>query len=229
MAFDNDGDDRRATTSTDIDDERRRLLAGSAGALGALVLGGAGAVQPALGHEDDPFEDDVDLLNYALTLEYLEADFYDQGLDTIGEEKLLSSDPIHSLGEPIRDRVFSELRVIQEHEETHVDVLRDTIEDLGGDPIDEPEFEFGTATEEPDEFLALAAQLEDTGVSAYAGAAPEIDDPDLVPPALSIHSVEARHASFIRVLNGEIGFPQAFDPARTREEVLEIAGQFIDG
>lgn len=93
--------------------------------------------------------------------------------------------------------------------------------------VDEPEFDFGTATEDPVEFLQTTALLETTGVSAYAGAAPLIENADLIPPALSIHSVEARHASFLNVLNGEIGFPDAFDEALTVDEVLDRAGPFI--
>ena len=83
------------------------------------------------------------------------------------------------------------------------------------------------ATEQPVEFLQTAALLEATGAGAYAGAAPLIEDADLIPPALSIHSVEARHTSFQNVLNGEIGFPNAFDEALTVDEVLARAGPFI--
>lgn len=134
-----------------------------------------------------------------------------------------------AIGGPIQQRAYDDLRVIQEHEETHVEVIGDTIEALGGDPVDEPTFDFGAATEDPGEFLATAAVLETTGVSAYAGAAPLIENPDLIPPALSIHSVEARHASFLNVLNGDIGFPNAFDEALSVEEVLDRAGPFIVG
>ena len=182
------------------------------------------------GGEGDSAEDgpsDVDILNFALKLEYLEARFYEEGLDTIGECELRNSMHLEQVGGSLQERAYDDLRVIQEHEETHVDVLAEVVEDLGGDPIEEPEFDFGSTTENTDEFLATAATLETTGVGAYAGAAPMIDNADLIPPALSIHSVEARHSSFLNSLNGEIGFPDAFDEALTIEEVNERAGPFI--
>jgi hypothetical protein len=87
---------------------------------------------------------------------------------------------------------------------------------------------FGEAVEDPQEFIETAALLEDTGVAAYAGAATEIEDPDLIPPALSIHSVEGRHASFVRVLGGDRGFPNAFDYPLPRDDVEELIEPFID-
>ena len=213
------------------DSSRRRFITTSA----LLGAGAFGATMPAAAHDDDDeemddgndLESDVDILNFALTLEFLEARFYREGLDTIGEQELRCSEPLRMVGGDVRDRAYDDLRVIQEHEEIHAEVIGDTIEDLGGEPVDEPEFDFGTATEDPAEFLATAAQLEATGVGAYAGAAPMIENQDLIPPALSIHSVEARHTSFLNALNGEIGFPNAFDEALTVDEVLERAGPFI--
>lgn len=233
--------DRLTDTMSDQLTSRRSFLAAS-----AVVGAGAFGAVPATAHEGDEegmsgampptefvaagaFEDDIDILNYARLLEFLEADFYRQGLDNISERDLVCSDPIQEFGDPIQDRVYDDLQTILEHEETHAEVLGATIEDLGGEPIDEPEFEFGTAVENPAEFLALGAVLEDTGVGAYAGAGavlPRFNE-DLVPPALSIHSVEARHASFLRVLNGEIGFPAPFDQPLSPAEVKEAASQFI--
>ena len=242
---DNDTDsslDRLAETMGDQLTSRRSFLAASA----AVSAGAFGAI-PASAHEDGDdgeesmggampptefvaageFEDDVDILNYARLLEFLEADFYRQGLENISERELVCSDPVHEFGDPIRDRVYGDLQTIRDHEETHAEVLGTAIENLGGEPIDEPEFEFGTAVEEPAEFIALGAVLEDTGVGAYAGAGAVIENEELVPAALSIHSVEARHASFLRVLSGEIGFPVPFDQPLSRAEVEEAASQFI--
>lgn len=221
---------------------RRRFMAASAlvGA-GAFGLGGPVGSVAADEHGDEEMDDDeemeddgemdgvegdIEILNFARTLELLEAEFYREGLDTIGVDGIRCSDVVRNLG-TLQDRAFEDLRVIQEHEEIHAEVLADTVEDLGGEPVEGLEFDFGTATEEPMEFLALAAELEATGTAAYAGAAPEIQNADLIPPALSIHSVEARHTSFLNVLNDEIGFPDAFDEALAMDEVLEIAGQFI--
>lgn len=172
------------------------------------------------------FENDVEVLNYALTLEYLEAAFYTRGIQNIDEAAFER----HFEGwGPIQDGVVNRLRVVRDHEITHAEVLGQTVEAVGGEPAPSPEFDFGTAVQDPAEFIATAALLEDVGVSAYAGAAPHIENADLIPPALSIHSVEARHASFLRELNGEIGFPMAFDQPRSRSEVLELASGFIVG
>ena len=61
----------------------------------------------------------------------------------MSERDLTCSEPIRSFGDPVQDRVYGDLQTILEHEETHAEVLGATIEELGGEPIDEPEFEFG--------------------------------------------------------------------------------------
>lgn len=233
-----------------IPSRRSFLQLSAAGLAGASAVGAAGCLGASAGGEgdddasddgegddasddeetdDDASDDevtDIDILNFALTLEYLEARFYREGLDNFGKSGL---DPgiSEKLGGEARKEVIDELRVIQEHEEAHVEVLIDTINALGGTPIDEPTFDFGTATEDPTEFLQTAALLETTGVSAYAGAAPLIENEDLIPPALGIHSVEARHTSYLNVVNGETGFPNVIDEPQTMDEVLDAAGGFI--
>ncbi|WP_129115782.1 ferritin-like domain-containing protein [Halegenticoccus tardaugens] len=207
------------------------VLAGT-GALSALAIGGAFST-PVLaadeqeGENDDQFEDDVAILNYARTLEALEYRFYERALNNISEQELVGCGPLREFGTPITDNVYDYLGLIRDHEETHFETLGSIVEDLGGEPVAEPEFDFGSTVEDPEEFIATAIVLEDTGVGAYAGAAPFIEDGDLVPPALSIHSVEARHASFLRVLGQQVPFPEAFDEALSRSEVLERASQFI--
>ena len=228
---------------------RRQFVAGTAGALGGLAAG-VGFVAPVYGEEHDEdeqeeaeeeeaeeeepemdeneFEDDIEILNFARTLEFLEAEFYRQGLENISEEELCNCKALQE-DSALADRAYEELETIQEHEEIHAEVLGETIEELGGEPVEEPEFDFGLRVEFPGPFLATAAQLEDVGVSAYAGAAPFIENEDLVAPALSIHSVEARHASFVRTLRSETGYPEAFDESRSRSEVLELIAPFIVG
>jgi rubrerythrin len=240
VAYDDQADEAEAAQSSETGGSRRRFLAGSAGAFGALAVGSAFGAQSVLGGEDDDdgmdtdedmFEDDIDILNYALTLEYLEAAFYRQALDNMDKGDLMTDhEELHHLDrlpKGVQERVFDQLEVIRDHEETHAETLSDVITDLGGEPIDQPEFDFGAAVKDPVEFIQTAAVLEDTGVGAYAGAAPSIENEDLVPPALSIHSVEARHASFVRELGGQIGFPNAFDEPLPKDEVLAAASQFI--
>ena len=222
-------------------------MAGSAGlALGSALVGSTVAQtddgtdgEDGSGDDEDDgmdepveneFEDDVAILNFARTLEFLEARFYARGLDNIGEEDLCSCKAFGD-GEdnPLRDRAFDELRTIQAHEEAHVEALGAAVEELGGEPVEEPDFDFGLAVEYPMAFLATAAQLENVGVSAYAGAAPHIESEEIVVPALGIHSVEARHASFLGTLNGRTGFPAAVDEPRTRSEVEALIAPFVVG
>lgn len=234
-----------------VTNSRRRFLGGAAGALGVVGVGSAFTMPVLAGDDSDlgptgddeppegvdsEFDDDIDLLNYARTLELLEARFYEEALDNIDEDdiygmakgKMPDMKGVESASETVIGYLFDEIEVIQEHEEIHAEVLGSVIEDLGGDPVDEPDFDFGEAVEDPQEFIETAALLEETGVAAYAGAATEIENTDLIPPALSIHSVEGRHASFVRVLGGDSGFPNAFDYPLPRDDVEELIEPFID-
>lgn len=127
------------------------------------------------------FEDDLDVANYALTLEHLEYAFYRDGLDELAAD--------------------------------------------GGEPVTEAEYDFGY--DDLAGFLEVAMALENVGVSAYAGAAPSITDAAILAAALGVHSVEARHAAYLNQVNGELPFPDAVDTARSREEVLKLAGPFV--
>jgi len=208
---------------------RRSLLGRTAlagGAAGALALGLAPALRTggsALAQDDSTpegddgnggFEDDVAVLNYALTLEHLESAFYRDNAQSFDLG-------VDGFGNSINDFVA----VIAEHEATHVETLTTVIDDLGGEPVEEAEYDFGVTDAET--FLATAAALENTGVSAYDGAAASIQNTDLLAVAGQIVAVEARHASYLNLLNGEIPFPEAFETPLSPDEVLEIAGPFI--
>ena len=127
-------------------------------------------------------------------------------------------------GEQSIDTNFAAIR---DHEGAHVETLTSVITDLGGEPVAEATYDFGDAYTDPMAFMATAAALENTGVSAYDGAAQFITDPELLTAAGSIVAVEARHASYLNLLTGEIPFPAAFETPLTMDEVLEIAGPFI--
>jgi hypothetical protein len=164
------------------------------------------------------FDAPVDVLNYALTLEHLEYAFYRDGLDQFDEAAFTDAGfaPV----------VFEYLGLIRDHEQEHVDTLTTVIGDLGGEPVEEAEYDFGY--EDVAGFLAVAQALENTGVSAYQGAAQFlIDEDELLTAALTIHGVEARHASYLNGLNGATSFPDAVDSPLTPDEVLAIAGPFI--
>jgi hypothetical protein len=171
--------------------------------------------------EAAPFEGPVDVLNYALTLEHLESAFYRDGLAAIGEAG------ITGLG--FDASVFAKLSEIGAHEAAHVETLTQVITDLGGEPVAESTYDFGYGTDAA-AFLQVAQALEDTGVSAYQGAAQyAMADDGLLTAALTIHGVEARHAAYVAVLNGGNPFPEAVNPTLTPAEVLEIATPFITG
>lgn len=202
---------------------RRGFLEGTAKlGGGALMLGAAG---PGTGAADDDQPSDVDILNFALTLEHLEYAFYRDGLEEFSESDIANSNSVSRLTDSVQWSMTDYLGVIRDHEKAHVDALTEVVQDLGGEPVGEAEYDFGY--NDAGEFIAVAQALENTGVSAYAGAAPAIGNDDLLAAAVSIHSVEARHASILNFANGEVPFPDSFDEARSMEEVKEIASQFI--
>jgi len=168
---------------------------------------------------------DVPVLNYALTLEHLENAFYRDGLAEFGEDELTNADVLSSFGEAVRMEVPDHLRTVGAHEAAHVEALTATVEEFGGTPVGEGEYDFGYET--PSEFLGVAKALENTGVAAYAGVAPQVVNNEVLAAAAGIHSVEARHAAFLNLVNGDLPFPNGVDEAKSISEVLEIAGQFV--
>ena len=208
---------------------RRGLLTGGAklaagGAIAAAILGGPSlAGTSRIGRvsvlaQDEDFADDVDVLNYALTLEHLEYAFYRDGVGQFALGTDGFGNDIAAYREAIRD-----------HEGAHVETLTQVITDLEGEPVEEAEYDFGY--DDLAGFLATAAAVENLGVAAYTGAAQYlIANDDLLTAALTIHGVEARHAAYLNVVTGaESPFPDAVDAPMTPDEVLEIAGPFITG
>lgn len=131
---------------------------------------------------------DLEIVNYALTLEYLEADFYQQVIDS-GE---------------VTDKKIAELaKEIGENENEHVSALTATVEKLGGTPATKPQTKFeDVLAGGPKMILATAATVENLGAAAYLGQAGRIKDKEILAAALSIHSVEARHAAALNNLAG---------------------------
>jgi rubrerythrin len=180
------------------------------GALAAGAIYGAVAVGPFVGRALAMAESgDVGILNFALTLEYLESAFYKEAKSRAG-----ASGDLKSL-----------IDTIARDEEEHVGALTETIKKLGGKPVAEPKFDFpysGTSG-----FLKLAQTFEDTGVSAYNGAAPRIKSKEVLEAAGSIVQVEARHAAAIALRKGAEPAPVAFDPALPEAKVLKAVEPFI--
>ncbi|UFH54090.1 ferritin-like domain-containing protein [Spirosoma sp. KNUC1025] len=196
-----------------------------------------------------------DVLNFALTLEYLEAEFYNMGLDAPG---LLTG---------TARTIYTQ---IAKHENEHVALLKGA---LGSAAISKPTFDltykgaFPNVLSNYDTYVAVSQALEDTGVRAYKGQAPKLIGTPVLETALQIHSVEARHAARVRYLRGYKGWitnqdttnipgveavykgddminqaglnvsaitgiptdtvSEAFDEPLSKEDVLKIAGPFI--
>ncbi len=183
------------------------------GAVAAGAVYGLGAVGPFVGRAiAQEGGGDVEILNFALTLEYLEAAFYNQALRQVGD---LSGD-VRSLATEIRD-----------NEVAHVGALAETIERLGGMPVKAPGVDFGNAFANQKAFLKLAQTFEDTGVSAYNGAAPAIESAEVLGAAGSIVQVEARHAAAIRSLNGNPISDGGFDRSLDMAAVLDAVKPFV--
>lgn len=220
---------------------RRGVLRGAAaaaggGALAIAAVPGAAGLRSLLAQD---FNDDLEILNYALTLEHLEYAFYRDGLDQFSEEDLADalaeaaadeetgdSGDVAEIDDEDEVSVYARLEEVRDHEQAHVNTLSQTIVDLGGVPVNEGTYDFGYG-DDALAFLTTAQALENTGVAAYAGAAPQIQDDGILTAALSIHSVEARHAAYINDQLDGAPFPGAFDAPLSPDEVLAIAGDFI--
>ncbi len=160
----------------------------------------------------DASHNDLEILNYALTLEYLEADFYTQGL-----KGGVLTGRARELVEPIRD-----------HEQEHVTAVTKTIKAMGGKPVSSPKFQYpdGTFTNKK-KFLTTASAFEELGVTAYHGQVPRIDDPDILKAAAAIAGVESRHAAIVADLLGGNPFPSPFEKHMSMSQVLKAATTFI--
>jgi rubrerythrin len=200
---------------------RRAGIAGAGMVAGGVLIGGlADPAIAAISTRKKSKKNDAKILNYALTLEFLEAEFYAQALanNTPNTPAL---------------RAFTEATA--SHEAAHVKAIQDV---LGRAAIKKPTFDFKDTVTDAAKFAQTAQVLEDTGVAAYAGQGPNILQKPVVVAALAIHSVEARHAAWIRFINsggqttGKASpAPVAFDKALSEKKVLAAVGDtgFITG
>jgi hypothetical protein len=209
-----------------------------AGLGGAALIGGGallGSPSAALaGHTDDI--PDVDILNFALTLEYLEAAFYTQALGGSGTTGVPSSRAEFRRGEitgakqfagfggRIRSNAYGYLIDIRNHEVEHVEFLRGA---LGGQAVGPCEFNFSSGLRNVGAFLETAQLLENTGVMAYDGAIRYVDDGDNLQAGAQIATVEARHAAYLNVINRDSPFPDAFDEGKPPSAIFAAASPFI--
>ncbi len=170
------------------------------GGVGAIALGtlavGAGRATAAT-------KSDVAILNFALALEYLQASFYTEA------ERLGT----------LHGSLAEQAHVVGAHERAHVAAFRAV---LGSAAIKEPRFDFHGVTAVPQSFRATAVAFEDLAVAAYKGQAPRIKSRSYLAAAIGIHSVEARHAAWIRRLAGYLPAPNAFDAPVDASRAVQI-------
>jgi hypothetical protein len=197
---------------------RRELLVRSAAIFGAGAL-----LSSELKAQSAPT--DLTLLNYALTLENLEAAFYTQGLAQFSSVDFGNSTFIQNFGNVIGGDVYAYLSLIRDHEAQHVRSLQSLIQSVGGTPVKPCSYNFGYKT--ADDFVTAAALLENTGVMAYDGAISQITSASLKTAAATIATVEARHASYLNLLTGASPFPASFDTPATAATILAAAGKYI--
>jgi rubrerythrin len=196
-----------------------------AGVAGGAVMGGgallgalspAGAMAAGKGRPPAKFgKGDVGILNFALTLEYLEAAFYNEA--TANDKKT-------SFIKNKQAQVF--LKTVTADENAHVAYLKKA---LGSKAVAAPKVDFGATTSSEAAFIKTAVALENTGVHAYSGQALNIATPSTVAAALSILTIEARHASvaglLLKATPGNLTPDGPFDTPFTAAEVLKaVAG-----
>lgn len=177
----------------DVDRKRFLKMAGSAGAasFGAFALAACGssskksattAAATAATSTAASAAPDIAILNYALTLEYLETQFY---------EKVNAAALFHG-------KVGALIRSFGQQEVGHVEAIKGTVEKLGGTPAPKPvgKFPIMNATQ----VAELAYTVENLGAAAYLGQAGHISSPEVLAAALAIHTIEARHAATLGTL-----------------------------
>ncbi len=178
----------------DVDRKRFLKAAGGAGAasFGAFVLAACGSSSKTASTAAAPAttaasastgsRGDLAILNYALTLEYLETAFY---------KKVVASGFFNG-------KVASVIKDFGSQEASHVAALKAAVEQLGGTPVAQPASKF--PIENASQVANLAYTVENLGASAYLGQAPKIQSAEVLATALAIHTVEARHASTLGTL-----------------------------
>jgi rubrerythrin len=173
----------------------------AAGLAGAAVLLGATDAEEARAQK--PGQDDLAILNFALTLEYLQAAFYTEA------ERLKA----------LRGRTRRAAETVGAVERAHVKAFREL---LAAKAVKRPNFDFQGVTEKPDQFLKTAVAFEDLAVAAYKGQATRLKSRQALAAAVSIHSVEARHAAWMRYLFGVDPAREAFDQPSSKQQVTKV-------
>jgi rubrerythrin len=173
----------------------------AAGLAGAALLLGTTDTDDAFAQK--PSKNDLAILNFALTLEYLQAAFYTEA------ERL----------KELQGRTRRAAEVVGSVERAHVKAFNEL---LGKQAVKRPKFDFQGVTEKSDAFLKTAVAFEDLAVAAYKGQATRLKSRSALAAAVSIHSVEARHAAWMRYLFGVNPARDAFDQPSNKQEVTKV-------
>jgi Ferritin-like domain len=209
--LDADGAIRESAEAAGLDRSdflRKGVLAGGGLIAGSAIFGTyLSSAEAAISSTRKSKKNDVAILNYALTLEYLEAAFYAQAVANA------------AYGASADLKRFAE--TVAEHEATHVKFLKGA---LKSSAIKSPKFDFGDTVTNPAKFAATSQVLEDTGVSAYLGQVKNVFQPAILGAAGTIATVEARHAAWIRFINGATPAPGSFDKPRSEKAILKAVG-----
>jgi rubrerythrin len=180
------------------------------GALATGALYGAGAVAPFVSAAFGAIpQTDVQILSFALSLEQLESAFYKAALAGAG----LTGDA---------QKIATAFGA---HEDEHVKAIEQLLTLLGAKPAAAPKAKFGLTDQAS--FFKLAVALEDTGIGAYNGAAPQLSTPDLISSLGGIVQVEARHSGALRMMTGQDPAPDAFDKPLPPAEVSSRLAPFL--
>jgi rubrerythrin len=200
---DRDGAVAEATEAVAGDSRADFFRKAGAAAGGALLASSAFGALPSLASDAVP-KSDVAILEYALTLEYLEAAFYEEA---VASRKL-------------KGRALAFARTVARDEAAHVAGLKKA---LGAAAPSSPKFDFRGTTRDQAKFLQTAYALENTGVSAYLGQAGRIKTPSILLTAASIVTVEARHSGAVGELLGKSISPSGpYDAGKSMSQVLAI-------
>jgi Ferritin-like domain len=178
---------------------RRRLFGLALAGTGTALLAGATRGQAA----SRLAASDVRILNYALVLEYLQASFYTEA----------------ERGGALTGKTGAAARVLGSVERAHVKAFRKL---LGPQAVKRPLFDFQGTTEQQQPFLKTAVAFEDLAVAAYKGQAPLLRSKPVLAAAVGIHSVEARHAAWMRALFGITPAIHAFDQPASKAKINKI-------
>jgi hypothetical protein len=197
--IDHDGALAETRVAADTALSRRTLVGASLGGAAAILFGGARGAAAAGGLSAT----DIDNLNYALVLEYLQAAFYTEA----------------ERNGALNGKAAQAATVVGATERAHVKAFRKL---LGSQAVRQPLFDFQGTTEQQQAFLKTAVALEDLAVAAYKGQAPKLQSNAVLAAAVGIHSVEARHAAWMRELFGITPAVHAFDQPASRTQVTRL-------